>query len=681
MTRIFHLAGIVWLATAALVLNFGWNPLPGVFLGAVLLAVLVVGKRPQWMHVAAAAFLACMLTLTVFQFRMLAPSQPYAGTQQTMTGTVTDKVSYPSYTSLTIRASHTLPKGLRDTNIRAADFVGLDVGIGDVINYQIELEDDPLRQHKLYSENIRFSGRLLWAEKIAETNSILVRLARYRDSMSRGITRNLTGEEGKVLSGMLFGRTEQMPSDIRRDYARSGIAHLLSVSGLHLTVFVFLLSILLRFFGLSMRCRRVIMSFSVLIFMALTGFSYSVTRSGIMMLLWILAQMFGRDADARNSLGFALILILLQNPYAVFSISLQLSYLATLGIVTFTRPTADWLSRRFLKINLQELRKKSAWRSDLLSAACVSFCANLLTFPVVCQAFGFVSLVAPLTNLFVAPLVPHALGSGMLCGLTERFPNMRLAGRSFAFAGGVAIQKIDQIAKWWSSLPFTALPVAQYPLVLWVWVCTVVGVLLWRQRAAPAVKRYAASLAVITLLTGLASHSFMTRDAVLLAADTYGSSFAAAYGRQGLLIGAPHSRAAAENLADFFKDNGVTKISLLVTEREKELAENPTVWLAKALPVEQAVALDESYGFSAVLFGQVRISTEGEAAKAVTLDIGGLKIIKEFKQLALPAHILINQRNQLILDPRLRVAVEDHYYACRMFAVRLPGTPLPECTV
>lgn len=680
MIRIFHTAGLVWLASAALALGLGWNSAICLLLGAVLLGTLAVAGRklPRGFAVCAAAFCACMFFVAAYRAAVIAPSEPYLGTVQRITGTVSDQAVYQNYRRLSIRTSGDLPRGLKNVTIRAVDFNALDVGTGDVVNCLIELENDPERMNRLYSENIRFSGRLTEARKTGNASPFSVRLAVWRDTMSRGITRNLTGEEGTVLSAMLFGRTEQVPPELRRDYSRAGVSHLLAVSGLHLAVLVVLLSGFLRFLKLPPRQSGLCTMAAVLLFMGLTGFSHSVTRAGIMLLLLTAAQLLGRDADARNSLGLVAILILLQNPYAVFSVSFQLSYLATLGILTFTKPLAEWYSLRVWKISLTELKKHSRWRYAILNCLSVSVCANLLTLPVVCREFGYVSLVSPLTNLLIAALVPFALGGGMLCGLVELFSGLRLPGRIFGLVGGSAVKGINWISRWWSGQTFAALPVTERCLLVWVVVCVCVAVVLWHLHADAAVKRYAACLAVVSLLTGAFSQKVTAGNAVWFAADEYGQSVAIAYGKQGALIGAPDSERAVQNLAAFFADRGVTGITLLVAEKDAQLDQNPTVSLAKAMPVEAAVPLDESYGFTAVLFGNVRISAEGKDARSVRMEIGGLSIVKEFRQLALPAHILFNGRNELIVDPRLHMKVQDSYYGSRVFSVRLPKDPLIE---
>ncbi len=678
MIRVFHAAGLVWLASAALVLGFEFSPMVCALSGLLVLEILAAAgkKLPRRFVVAAAAFCACMLSVAVYHAAVIAPSEPYLGTVQKVTGTVTDQAVFQNYRRLTIRTTKDLPRGLRNVTIRAIDFNALDVDTGDVVNCVVELDNNPERQNKLYSENIRFSGRLTDARKTGGAKPLAVRLSLYRDAMSRGVTRNLTGEEGTVLSAMLFGRTEQLPPALRRDYSRAGISHLLAVSGLHLAVLVMLLSGFLRFMKCSPRQISLCTIAAVLLFMGLTGFSQSVTRAGIMLLLLTAAQLLGRDADARNSLGFAAILILLQNPYAVFSVSFQLSFLATLGIVTFTKPLAEWYSLRVWKISLPELKKRGRWRYGILNGLSVSVCANLLTLPVVCREFGYVSLVSPLTNLMIAALVPIALGSGMLCGLAGLFSELRLPGRIFGLAGGFVVKCMNRICRGWSEQMFSALPVTERYLLVWIVVCVIIAVLLWQLRAQAAVKRYAACLAVISLLAGAFSQKVTARNAVWFAADEYGQSVAIAYGKQGAVIGAPDSARAAQNLAAFFADRGVTGITLLVAEKDAQLDQNPTVLLAKTMPVEAAVALDETYGFVSVLFGNVRVSAKGKDADSVLLEIDGLSIVKEFRQLALPAHILINGRNELILDQRLRVAVQDSYYGSNVFSVRLPKEPL-----
>lgn len=672
MTRIFHISALVWLVATALFLEFGWSPLPGIFLGiGLLLMTTMIKKLPKSIMVCAGAFFLCMLSLSVYQAVVIAPSQQYAGTKPTLCGTVTDVISCPNYASVMIQTPNSLSRGLNNVKIQLVDFNNLDVKIGDVINYQVELENNPDKWKSLYSENIRFSGELLSVEKIAQKDSIAVHLAKYRNTMSHGITRNLTGDEGTILAAMLFGRTAQIPSEIRRDYARSGIAHLLSISGLHLAVFLSILTIILRSFGLSSRTRGIITSFGVVVFMILSGFSYPIIRSGLMMILWVIAQIIGRDADAHNSLGLVVVLILIRNPYAVFSVSLQLSYLATLGIITFTKPMAGWICSHFWKMSLQDLQKHSAWRYNLLTAVSVPFCANLLTLPIVGRTFGYLSFVSPITNLLLSWLIPIALGGGMLSGFMGLIPGCYLIGRFFGFFAGVSVKYINQMAHWWSNLPFAAIPVAQSHLFLWMAVCTIIGVLLWYQRTSPAVKRYAVCLAVVSLLCGTLIHKVIMRNTILFAVDTYGTSLTCVYGKQALIIGAPDSFENVENIRSFLDDSGAQKVALLVAQTHADLLKSTMTQLAVDVPIENVIALDTSYGFSADVFGQVKVSADRDGTNAVELKIGELTIVKEFDQLALPAHILINKHNELVIDPRLKATMDDHHYASSVFAVRL----------
>lgn len=672
MTRIFHISALVWLAATALFLEFGWSPLPGVFLGiGLLLMTTRIKKLPKSMIVCAGAFFLCMASLSVYQARVIAPSQQYAGTKRTLCGTVTDVISCPNYAMIMVETPSSLPRGFCNVKIQMVDFNNLDVKIGNVINYQVELENNPDKFQSLYSENIRFSGELLSVEKIAQKDSIAVHLANYRNTMSHGITRNLTGDEGTILAAMLFGRTAQIPSAIRRDYARAGIAHLLSISGLHLAVYLSILSIILRSFGLSSRSRGVVTSLGVVVFMILSGFSYPIIRSGMMMILWVIAQMIGRDADAHNSLGLVVVLILFRNPYAVFSVSLQLSYLATLGIITFTKPLAGWICRRFWKINLQDLQNHSAWRYNLLTAVCVPFCANMLTLPVVGRTFGYLSFVSPITNLLLSWLIPIALGGGMLCGFMGLMPGCFLIGRFFGFFAGVSVKYINQTAHWWSHLPYAAIPVTQSHLFLWMAVCTIVGVLLWYQRTASAVKRYAVCLAVVSLLSGTLIHKIIMRNTVLFAVDTYGTTLTCVYGKQAIVIGAPDSFENVENIRSFLDDSGAQTVALLVTQYKQDLSRSPMTQLAIDVPIENVIAMDTAHGFSADVFGRVTVSADRDGTNAIQLKIGEFTIVKEFEQLALPAHILINKNNELAMDARLKATMDDHHYASSVFAVRL----------
>lgn len=189
------------------------------------------------------------------------------------------------------------------------------------------------------------------------------------------------------------------------DYAimrGAGLAHLFAVSGLHCAFLITLLALVLP------RSRRRLfcgVAIGVMVFyMGMVGLTPSVVRACIMQLFLLAAPLFRRDSDPLTSLGAALLVILLANPFAAASVSLQLSFAATFGIVT--------LSGRLYHLLFDWYRGENRHVRRLLSFGCanvaVSLSAMICTVPLAAYYFNTLSLVSPIGNLLAVPVAGYS---------------------------------------------------------------------------------------------------------------------------------------------------------------------------------------------------------------------------------------------------------------------------------
>lgn len=135
--------------------------------------------------------------------------------------------------------------------------------------------------------------------------------------------------------------------------------------------------------------------------MIFVGNSPSAMRACIMTIMLYLAKIFLREKDFYTSFILSLILILLINPYNIYSISMWLSFLGTLGIVLF--------SNFFQKIFLKKLKVKSKIIKQIIESICVSISAQLLIFPIMWKNFGTISINFWISNLLVSELIAPIL--------------------------------------------------------------------------------------------------------------------------------------------------------------------------------------------------------------------------------------------------------------------------------
>ena len=242
------------------------------------------------------------------------------------------------------------------------------------------------------------------------------------------------------------------------DYAalrRSGLAHVIAVSGLHVSFLAGLAAALLG----ARRRRTAVCTIALLVcFAAVVGNTPSVLRAVFMQSMLLLAPLLGREEDKPTSLCAVLMLLLLQNPYAAASVSLQLSFAAVAGIYLFSGPlTERWTARL-------PARPKGFWAKTgclaarfVLSSLAVSLGAIAFTTPLTAWHFQSVSLVGPLANL----LCLWAVSLAFLGGLAAAVLGLFLPGPAALLALPAALPTlyVQRMADALAALPFAALSI------------------------------------------------------------------------------------------------------------------------------------------------------------------------------------------------------------------------------
>ncbi len=229
--------------------------------------------------------------------------------------------------------------------------------------------------------------------------SLAVRIAKFRESLSDAFEERAGSEAGGFLSAVLLGERGRMEDGMRLDFRRIGIAHILALSGMHLSILAGFLEKLLLLFRIKKRPRRLLIALFAFLFMAVTGFSPSVVRAGIMLIIACLLFVLGYRQDSFTSLMIAATVILLITPYAAKETGLWLSVFACFGMIF----AADTLSRensaeedmivQGQKISLGR-KVIRAVRSSLI----FSLFAILATMVFAVGTFGNVSILSPFTT-------------------------------------------------------------------------------------------------------------------------------------------------------------------------------------------------------------------------------------------------------------------------------------------
>ncbi len=292
---------------------------------------------------------------------------------------------------------------------------------------------------------------------------------------------------------LLSGDTDGLDYSLRNAMSLTGISHIVAVSGMHVSMICSLVM------ALCLQRRRLAAGLCIVamwFFAAMLGFSPSVTRAVIMNTVLLLAPLFRRESDGPTSLGFALLVLLVWNPYSVASVSLQLSFAAVAGISLVTQRMIAWLD---LLTKRKRWKHVHPWIARLLSACCLSISttmgATLLTAPLIAYYFGTVSLSALFVNLFAMPILSLAFTFGYLALLLSLF--LLPAGQALAWLLAWGIRWVCDLVTWVAEFPFCALYTESPFAVAWfISIYALLPLLLWKRLR----RRYVAAVMMAGLV-------------------------------------------------------------------------------------------------------------------------------------------------------------------------------------
>jgi competence protein ComEC len=282
-------------------------------------------------------------------------------------------------------------------------------------------------------------GDLSWLEEL---------VARVQERARDFADDHVGGREGAIVRALLLGEREQIDEPTRDAFMRTGTVHLLAVSGMHVGIIALALFVVVAWIP-----NRIV---QLLIYMASLGFyamvaggGASIVRAVLVASSIMLVRTAGRVTSPLNTLAFAGLVILVASPAELFQAGFQLSFAAVAGVLLLYGRSYRAVAGRFPMVGR---RWFLAWPVQLFL---LSLAAQLFTLPLTAYYFGYISLISPLTNLVVGPLIDIGLGAGLAgAALSGIGP---LAGW-FGAAAYLAVGAGERLVEWSAGLPLAGLP-------------------------------------------------------------------------------------------------------------------------------------------------------------------------------------------------------------------------------
>lgn len=359
------------------------------------------------------------------------------------------------------------------------------------------------------------------------------------------------GEAAALLRALITGDRSGLSYAVQNELSVAGLSHAVAVSGMHVSMLLMMVSALC---GRSPWLTAIAGIPLVVLFALMTGASASVCRAAVMQILLLAAPLVHREYDRFTTLAAAALLLLLQNPWAIASVSFQLSFAAVTGLFVLYEP----LEKRILRLK----QEAGAVLRFLASAAASTLSATAFTLPLVVGYFGLVSIAAPLTNL----LVLWAVTGVFTLGLLSCF--MGPAGSVLAWVVTKLGAYVLGVCEWIAAWPFAAAYPQNLPLMIWAICAYGAALLILLLKRKLPVRWILSALTAVFLVCILVGHwQFRKEDWRFTALDVgQGQCLLLQIGDYTALVdcGGSYPMEAGETVARLLHSAGITRIDALI---------------------------------------------------------------------------------------------------------------------
>ena len=283
-----------------------------------------------------------------------------------------------------------------------------------------------LKRHGYFAETFIFYNQWQKTKVSLRQMSFLQRTslaaAGYREKLMKVLESNLDSTHLAIVTAMTLGDKQLINRDVKEDYSITGASHVLALSGLHLTILYGLLLFLMSWCEriLPRVFRRGLSELLILLilwsYVVLVGMSSSVVRSAVMLTIYSFVTLLNRDRLSVNTLALTAIIMLVSNPYNLYDIGFQLSFVSVWAILLFY-PLIYELIPLKQKKSLVVVR----WLWGMIA---VSLAVQLGTAPLIAYYFGRVSMLFAVSSLIAVPCTMVIVSASFCLLLLSSFPSL-----------------------------------------------------------------------------------------------------------------------------------------------------------------------------------------------------------------------------------------------------------------
>lgn len=531
MKRPFAVLGFTYLTALMVALFVGTKiayVLSGVFIVLFLVSLFVRKLRERVvLPFILITSVVSMVSLSTFVELKLEPVETLANTEQRITATLCEEI-YESngkyYYPLEVKKIRN--SKLSGFKILASSSKLYEADVYDEIDAKILLyqNDDSIFRNYDISKGYYLRGAIKHYSGVIvdeyEDKPFYYSIISLRRNIKSTIAEYLPNDSAKILTAVMLGDKHGLTLDEKEMFSSAGVSHLMSVSGFHVTIVA---QLFLLIFTVIFKRKRISAGFSIvilLVFMAVTGFSPTVIRAGIMQIIFLIGLIVFRNPEPFNSLGLSVLIICVLNPYSCADFGFLMSVGATFGIFCASEGIKTYIIEKLQPKKAREFNKgllkqiipeKPAQKliSSIASIVAMTISATVFTLPITLIVFKQFPIYSVLSNLLISYPVSIMISCGIIAVL------LNFSG-IFAFLSIPIMLVCEILARYvmfWTrsiaSFPFSVIRLNYSFVPIWIFVIIAVYIVTLKLKK----RRFAIKF---TSISGIASLVFM-----IVAYDVY----------------------------------------------------------------------------------------------------------------------------------------------------------------
>jgi competence protein ComEC len=461
LRTVFLITGFIGGITLRSFVDFGWAlALFFIFLGIVIFFLCLITEDSRLIVLIAIFIIAVGLGIGRYEFKDLKNTELPEG-KIVLEGIISDEPDErENYTRLVLESDNNkillyaahYPEFYYGDKIKVTGVLKKPQNINNSFDWISYLAKDDVYFEMLYPE-IKFvsAGQGFWIKE---------KLFTLKENFINVLGRVIPEPNSAFMGGLTVGARKSIPKDLQDDFRKTGIIHIVVLSGYNITI---VSDIIMRFFSFLPRMFGVTLGvLGIILFSIMTGASATVVRASLMALLVILARATGRLYQISWALFVTGFLMVFQNPKILrFDSSFQLSFLATLSLIYL----APYFEKKF---------KFITQKFNLRGIISTTLATQIFVLPLILYKMGILSLVGLPVNLLILPLIPVT----MFFGFMTYFLSI-----PFGWISYLLTQYELWIVQIFTSLPFASKTISGFPLWIMLLVYIIYAIIIYKINA------------------------------------------------------------------------------------------------------------------------------------------------------------------------------------------------------